>query len=162
MIVGCGSGGHRSTTAKSPIQVANPVAARVSAWSSAATSYNATLQGCRQPDPTHGYVAACTREWRLNYTRATARLLMALSNDPSSGGCRHPLAKARSLAIETATALQHEFKAYGAWLDNRPYHGSAISSSTVDLLLRRATSTTKRDTTQAESLSADIRRGCGS
>jgi hypothetical protein len=156
LLGGCGSGREQPPKRRQEGgNVAQALVSRISAWSSATTSYNYILQNCRQPYPTHGYVASCTREWRVNYKRDTARLLRALPTAQSSGACGHALAQARSLTTETTTALRQAFGAYSALLDNRPYHGPAVF-----LLLKRADKTTKRDTKLADRLSSDVRQSC--
>jgi hypothetical protein len=139
------------------------IAKRLSSWSSAATSYNAILQGCRQPYPTNGYVAACTREWRHNYDVVSARLLKALREErPSSRSCKRATARARALVVETTGALKSAFEGYGALLDNRSYHGSHIEGPTVYSLLRGADRRTTRNTQLADRLATTLRTTCSS
>jgi hypothetical protein len=157
---GCGSGDHGSTQSRRASKAVSPLAGRLSTWSSAATSYNATLQGCDQPYPTHGYVAACTREWRGNYKRATARLLRALPAARPSSPCGHALGQVRSLAVQTTASLRRAFEAYSAFLDNRRYHGSRVRGPVAFLLLKRADKATKRDTKLADRLSTTVRQTC--
>jgi len=159
-LAGCGD----DTTQSKPASGApSPAAERVSDWSSAAVSYNTILQRCDQPSPpTRGYVARCTRKWRRNYERETARLRRALVGQrPSSRTCMDALVRAKSLARETTTVLRQAFESYRAALDNRPYRGPPIPRGTsVFGLLKRADRISKRDARLAERLSTTIRRRC--
>jgi hypothetical protein len=159
-LAGCGDDSTHPKPASGPAP--SPVAERVSDWSSAAVSYNTILQRCNQPTPTHGYVAVCTRKWRRNYERETARLRRALVGQrPSSRTCMQSLVRAKSLALETTTALQQAFEYYSAVLDNRPYRGPPIRRGTsVFGLLKRADRISKRHTKLADRLSNTIRQHC--
>ena len=158
-LAGCGDDSAQPKRLSGP---PSPVAERVSDWSSAAVSYNTILQGCNQPSPAHGYVATCTRKWRRNYERETARLRRALVGQrPSSRTCEDALVRAKSLARETTTVLRQAFEWYSAALDSRPYRGPPIRGRTsVFGLLRRADRISKRDAQLAQRLSITIRRDC--
>jgi hypothetical protein len=163
-VCGCGGdgdGGNRPTEQKSLPTLVIHAAEGMSAWSDAATSYNSILQGCRQPYPTRGYVAACTGEWRHKYDQATRRLLGRLrAPRPSSPTCGHALAQSRSLVREVTKILRQAFGSYSALLDNRTYRGSRVRGPTVMSLLREADSVTKRNTKLAVRARTAIRESC--
>jgi hypothetical protein len=160
-LAGCGSAEHRQSHSEPKSKLPSPLGRQLSGWSSAATSYNSILQGCRQPYPTHGYVAACTRQWRLDYVRATSRLRRALRSErPSSTTCRKAFLQAESLVIQTTTALRQAFDQYSALLDKRPYRGTRVRPSSVGIALGRADRISKRNTKLADRLSAALRRRC--
>jgi hypothetical protein len=158
---GCGGSDHASTSPASANKTQDPLAVQLSAWSSSATSYNAILHGCNQPYPTTGYVAACTRTWRLRYEGATSRLRRVLrAEHPSSPTCGRALAQARSLTADTTNALRQAFESYSALLDNRPYRGSRVSGQLVALLTQRADRISKRNTNLANHLGTTIGQAC--
>jgi hypothetical protein len=159
---GCDGANDGSRQSEPTTKVSSPLAGRLSAWSRAATSYNAVLQECRQPYPARGYVAACTREWRVNHRRATSRLRRALRSErPSSGTCREAFLQVRPLVLQATNALRQAFEAYSAFLDalldDGPNRGSRVRPRG---LLERADRITKRNTRLADDLSAEIRKRC--
>src|SRR5687767_14296428 len=108
IFAGCDSANDGSRQSEPTTKVSSPLVTRLSAWSRATTSYNAVLQGCRQPYPARGYVAACTREWRLTHRRATSSLRRALRSErPSSRTCRQAFLQIRPLVFQTTNALRH-------------------------------------------------------
>jgi hypothetical protein len=135
---------------------------QVSAWSDATTSYYATLLQCgRQPSPVRGYMAACTRQWRLNYERVRTRLLRALrSAHPSSQPCASDLTRVTSLAAQVHKALKVEFGVYSASLDTGRYRGLPTGSRAVGVLLARADHQVTRSKDAAAGLRRNIQNRC--
>ena len=107
---GCGSGQREETQSAAPPE--NAAARTLAAWSSAAISENAVLQQCaRQPEPTKGYMAACTHQWRKIFDRATRKLLQTAGSVGRSGppACHAALSQARLLAIDVSNELTARF-----------------------------------------------------
>jgi hypothetical protein len=77
-----------------------------------------------------------------------------------SGACARAVRQVRWFALESTTSLRRAFEAYSALLDNRPYHGSRVFGPVVFRLLKRADTTTKRDTKLADRFSTTVRQSC--
>lgn len=134
----------------------------VSAWGSAATSYNHVLQQCaRQPRPTRGYLAACTREYRKKYKRVAARLVrIALGARLVRRSCRRALEWAVNLSQQVTAGLARVFRTTQRRLDasvsDRPSPGSGVTFA----ILGRAGRITKRNVGLADHMHAELRRSC--
>jgi hypothetical protein len=161
LLGGCGEAGHQSTEQGPASGVAGLLAKRVSGWSDAATSYNGILQHCvSQSNPVRGFTAVCTREWRLKYERAAARLREAsLAPNATERDCAQALRNATSLVPEVTRALRQVFQANEALLravdEDKTYRGPPVFS-----LLGGANRVTLRDTKLAGRLSKTIRQRC--
>jgi hypothetical protein len=132
--------------------------ARLSSWSSAATSYNTTFQECaRQPHPVRGFMPACTREYRRKYERAAARLRRVFSASPA---CARALARARSLAAEVTSVLARAFRSVSAALDaaveGRSFQGVRRPFAAAS----RADRVTRRNVKIADRLDSVLRQNC--
>jgi hypothetical protein len=157
-LIGCGRDGGEESSADSR----SPLLDRMADWRNSAISYDTILQGCRQPYPTRGYVAACTGKWRRKYGSRTERLLRALraAEGSASPACRQALAKLSAGVASVTKALKQAFVAYSRALDtpaDRTNRGPPVA-----VLLARADSVTKRETKVANGLSTTVARTCPS
>jgi hypothetical protein len=115
----------------------------LSRWSGAARSYKATLERCvRQSNRVRGFIDACTRESRLDYQRATARLQLLDALRPPRQECARGLARAKSIAADVTEAL------------------AKASGAANERLLNKADHVTRRNIKSYDELASTLRQVC--